>query len=126
MSFIHNSRTLKSGTKCYQKNHLNISVNAENATNASDLYDADKIRTKKDPISTGHFKERITANVEAVNEQILTLNQSLNRLTQDNFGKTNPSVDSRTHRLRIGPSLDRETGISRASLNNPGNFFFLA
>ena len=61
-------------------------VNAKNATNAFKLCKAEKIDANTDRISLELVEERIRANLE----QILTLVQLINQLTQDISVKTTP------------------------------------
>ena len=55
-------------------------MNAEDATNASESYDAEEINAGNDRISTELIEERIRAYLETLNEQIMTLTQLLNQL----------------------------------------------
>ena len=73
MSFSHNSRSLRRG-RTYNKNwHPKISVNSEDATNGSELYDAEEIVSSNDRISPELIEWRLSANLEPLNEQILAL-----------------------------------------------------
>ena len=97
--------------------HPKMPVNAENATNASQSYDAEEINADNDQISTELIEERIRAHLETLNEQIMTLTQLLNQLIHVNYlkEKTTPTASSHTHRPPAALSLDSETGVSRTS-----------
>ena len=59
-----------------------MSVNAGNATNASEPYDAEETNASNDRSSPELIEERIRANLEHLNKQILTLNQLLNQMSK--------------------------------------------
>ena len=92
-------------------------MNAEDATNASESYDAEEINAGNDRISTELIEERIRAYLETLNEQIMTLTQLLNQLIHVNYlkAKTTPTASSHTHRSQTALSLDRETAVSRTA-----------
>ena len=60
-----------------------MSVNAQNSTNASDPYGAEHINANKNQISPKPIEDWIMANLEPLNEQMLSLTHLLNQLIQD-------------------------------------------
>ena len=68
MSFSYSSTTLRSANL-----HFKLSVNAENVTNASEPYNSEETNANEDWISPELIEERIRANLEPLNKQILTL-----------------------------------------------------
>ena len=116
MNFSQSNRTVRNNKMYDQNIHPKLSVNEEKATNASKKYDAEEINISKDQISPELIEEKIRANLEPLNEQILTLSQLLNQLIQDNSAKATPMAGSQTHRWQTGLSLARETRVSRFHL----------
>ena len=111
----HNKRTLRSEKTYIQNIHPKMSVSAENSTNLSEPYGAKEIDANDDGFSPELIEERIKANLELLNDYILTRTQLLNQLIQDNSAKITPTAGSRTQRPQTGPSRNRETGVSITS-----------
>ena len=73
MSFSLDSRTLRRVKTYSQRTHPKMSVNTESVTNTSETRCAEQIEKNIDRIFSVLFEERLSANLDFLNEQILTL-----------------------------------------------------
>ena len=115
MSFSSDMRTLTIG-KSYSSNFLNpkMSVSAENTTDTSTPRNQEGIKKPNKGISHKLIEERIKANLGPLNEQISTLNQLLNQLTQERSARNSQAADIHTQLAQPRRSSSSETGTSRA------------
>ena len=92
-----------------------MSVNAENFTNASEQPDAENNNAIQNRISPDLIEERIWANFEDLNQQILNPTQLLNVLMHNNSANITPTASSRAHRPQTRPSFHRKARAARTS-----------
>ena len=80
-------------------------VNPGNLINASEQSNAKENITRNHQISSEVIKERIRANLEPLNEQILNFTQLLHQQIIENLAKTTPTTDPRTDRPTASEKL---------------------
>ena len=89
-----------------------MSLNPENIIDASEGLNTEKTSKTVTEVFAALIDEKIRANLEPLNAQILTLTQLLNHLIQDNSARTIPTADFCTHRPQTEPPFSREARIS--------------
>ena len=77
-----------------------MSVKIENTIDESEISEAHRTDKTIAGVSSDLIEERIRANLDNLNAQILTLTQVLNQLTKDSSAKTVLTATPRTHRLQ--------------------------
>ena len=77
-----------------------MSVYEEQPKKESEMHTADRIDKNGAEFSPDLIKERIKVNLEPLDAQISTLTQMMNKPTQDNSARTNPTAGTRARRFQ--------------------------
>ena len=99
-NFSHDYRTLASSKTDSLNSHLKMSVNAEHSGDAPVARDSKRADEPITRVSPDLIEEKIKANFEPLTEQISTLTQLLNQLTQENSTRISPTAGPSTHRTQ--------------------------